>query len=57
MFLINHFLDTEVLGNPVPDVANANTTNAVSGPGSLGEEVATCAGLYNRFPNFLLVDV
>jgi hypothetical protein len=56
MFMINHFLDTEVLGNPVPDVANANLTNAASGPGSLGEEVSVCAGLYNRYPNFLLVD-
>lgn len=56
MFLINHFLDTEVLGNPVPDVAQANVTNAASGPGSLGEEVAICVGLYNRYPNFLLVD-
>lgn len=57
MFLINHFLDTEVLGNPVPDVANANLTNAASGSGSLGEEVAICGGLYSRYPNFLLVDV
>jgi len=57
MFLINHFLDTLLLGNPIPDVANANLTNAVSGPGSLGDEVAVCAGLYNRYPNFLLVDV
>jgi len=57
MFLINHYLDTTVLGNPVPDVASANVTNAVSGSGSLGEEVGVCAGLYNRYPNFLLVDV
>ena len=57
MFLINHFLDILVLGNPTPDVANANLTNAASGPGSLGEEVAICAGLYDRYPNFLLVDV
>jgi hypothetical protein len=57
MFLINHFLDTEVFGNPVPYVAKANVTNAASGPGSLGEEVTVCAGLYNRYPNFLLVDV
>jgi len=56
MFLINHFLDTIVLGNPAPDVVNANLTNAASGPGSLGEEVTICAGLYNRYPNFLLVD-
>jgi len=57
MFLINHFLDTMVLGNPTPDIANANLTNAASGPGSLGEEVGICAGLYSRYPNFLLVDV
>jgi len=57
MFLINHFLDTLLLGNPIPDVASANLTNAASGPGSLGEEVAVCVGLYSRYPNFLLVDV
>lgn len=57
MFLINHFLDTMVLGSPTPDVASANVTNAASGAGSLGEEVAVCAGLYSRYPNFLLVDV
>lgn len=57
MFLINHYLDTMVLGNPAPDVASANITNAVSGPGSLGEEIAVCTGLYDRYPNFLLVDV
>lgn len=57
MFLINHFLDILLLGNPIPDVTNANLTNAASGPGSLGEEMAICAGLYDRYPNFLLVDV
>ncbi|KAF9649694.1 hypothetical protein BDM02DRAFT_1761780 [Thelephora ganbajun] len=56
MYLINHFLDTLVLGNPIPDVVNANLTNAANGTGSLGEEVAVCGGLYNRYPNFLLVD-
>ena len=55
MFLINHFLDIERSG--IPYVVNANATNAASGPGSLGEEVAVCARLYNRYPNFLLVDV
>jgi hypothetical protein len=56
MFLINHFLDTIVLGQPVPDVAAANVTNAASGTGSLGAEVAECVSLYGRSPNFLLVD-
>ena len=57
MFMINHFLDTLLLGNPIPDVASANLTNAASGSGSLGEEVEVCVGLYDRYPNFLLVDV
>ena len=57
MFLINHYLDILLLGTPIPDIGNANLTNAANGPGSLGEEVVVCAGLYNRYPNFLLVDV
>jgi hypothetical protein len=57
MFLINHFLDSIVLGVPTPNFVAANVTNAVSGVGSLGAEVATCVSLYNRNPNFLLVDV
>jgi len=56
MFLINHFLDNIVLGALIPDVTQANVTNAVSGVGSLGLEVSTCVSLYNRSPNFLLVD-
>lgn len=57
MYLINHFLDTSFLGSPIPDINAANVTNAASGPGSLGEEVSTCASLYGRNPNFMLVDV
>ena len=57
MYLINHFLDKLVAGVPAPDPDNANTTNAVSGVGSLGAQVATCAGQYGRNPNFMLVDV
>ncbi|KAI0347688.1 PLC-like phosphodiesterase [Trametopsis cervina] len=57
MYLINHFLDKpSVFGIPTPDVANANTTNAVSGVGSLGAQVDTCAAQNGRNPNFLLVD-
>ena len=57
MYLINHFLDTELLGNPVPDVSAANTTNAVSGTNSLGAQVQLCQSEYGRSPNFMLVDV
>jgi len=56
MYLINHFLDTILLGNPVPDVAALNQTNAVSGTGSLGTQVNTCIAAQGRPPNFLLVD-
>ncbi|KZT30873.1 PLC-like phosphodiesterase [Neolentinus lepideus HHB14362 ss-1] len=56
MYLINHFLDEVILGNPVPDVSDAGTTNAVSGTGSLGVQAATCAAMYGRNPNFMLVD-
>lgn len=57
MYLINHYLDTLTLGQPTPDRDQANVTNGVSGPGSLGEQVQTCAAEYGRNPNFLLVDV
>ncbi|KAJ7246298.1 PLC-like phosphodiesterase [Mycena haematopus] len=56
MYLINHFLDTILFGSPVPDVAAANVTNAVSGDGSLGAQVNTCVAAYGRAPNYLLVD-
>ena len=57
MYLINHFLDKDYLGVLVPDKADADKTNAVSGTGSLGAQVTECAGEYNRNPNFMLVDV
>ncbi|KIP10115.1 hypothetical protein PHLGIDRAFT_18402 [Phlebiopsis gigantea 11061_1 CR5-6] len=56
MFLINHFLDKVVLGFPAPDPEQANTTNAVSGVGSLGQQVQTCEAQQGRVPNFMLVD-
>ncbi|KAL4070751.1 PLC-like phosphodiesterase, partial [Scleroderma citrinum] len=56
MYLINHFLDVMILGQPAPDPNDANTTNAVSGPNSLGAQFELCAGQYGRNPNFILVD-
>jgi hypothetical protein len=56
MFLINHFLDTIVLGQATPDIAKLNVTNAFSGPGSLGAQVSTCLATQGRPPNFMLVD-
>ncbi len=57
LFLINHFLDKVVLGQPAPDPEHANVTNAVSGTGSLGTQVQTCVAAHGRNPNFMLVDV
>ncbi|KAJ7492401.1 PLC-like phosphodiesterase [Mycena latifolia] len=56
MYLINHFLDTIVLGSPVPNVDAANVTNGVSGVGALGTQVDTCVSTYGRAPNYMLVD-
>ncbi|KAJ3489608.1 hypothetical protein NLI96_g2018 [Meripilus lineatus] len=56
MFLINHFLDKIVLGQPAPFRDQANVTNGVSGLGSLGVHVQTCVADHGRNPNFLLVD-
>jgi len=56
MFLINHFLDKLVFGQPVPFIEQLNVTNGPSGPGSLGAHVDTCIGDHGRPPNFLLVD-
>ncbi|KAJ7786548.1 PLC-like phosphodiesterase [Mycena metata] len=56
MYLINHFLDTIAFGQPVPDVAHANVTNAASGTNSLGDQVATCMAGNGRAPNYMLVD-
>ena len=57
LYLINHFLDQIVLGQPAPDPDAANVTNAVSGTGSLGLQVQTCDAANGRNPNFMLVDV
>ena len=54
---INHFLDQIILGQPAPDPEAANVTNGVSGTGSLGLQVQTCAAVNGRNPNFMLVDV
>lgn len=56
MYLINHFLDVMLLGEPTPDPSAANQTNAVSGPNSLGAQFELCASQQGRNPNFILVD-
>lgn len=56
MYLVNHYLDKDVLGADVPDRDAADTTNAASGDGSIGTQASACAGQYNANPNVLLLD-
>ena len=55
--LVNHFLYAKFLGFRFPNASYAGTTNAAGfRVGKLGEHAARCRGLYERRPNFLLVD-
>lgn len=57
MYLINHFLDKLLFGQPVPFIDQLNVTNAATGFGSLGAQVDTCNTAQGLPPNFMLVDV
>jgi hypothetical protein len=39
-----------------PNATYVNVTNAQTGLGSLGSSVKECTGVYNKPPNFVLVD-
>ncbi|KAB8233632.1 uncharacterized protein BDW43DRAFT_310982 [Aspergillus alliaceus] len=56
MYIVNHFLDVDILGVLVPDRIRAPKTNAVSGKGSIGAQSNLCRSLYKRLPNVVLVD-
>ncbi|EON99901.1 putative tat pathway signal sequence protein [Phaeoacremonium minimum UCRPA7] len=60
MYIMNHNLNVEVslLGASllVPAVTSLNTTNNVSGDGSLGMAANNCRSDWGRAPNFLTVD-
>lgn len=65
MYIVNHFLDDDIgsiggydIFGPilVPDRANAPTTNAATGTGSIGAQAAMCNSIYKRKPNFVLLD-
>ncbi|KAJ3082509.1 hypothetical protein HK100_009663, partial [Physocladia obscura] len=55
MYLINHYLDTNILGILIPDRSAASTTNSVS---SIFADAAGCANSVGggRYPNFVLLD-
>lgn len=56
MYIVNHFLNVEILGIKVPDRIRAARTNAVRGNGSIGAQAELCEGLHGRGPNVVLVD-
>ncbi|KAK8184982.1 PLC-like phosphodiesterase [Phyllosticta capitalensis] len=57
LFLQNHFLySVDGLGIESPNRAALNTTNGLSGTGSLGEAMSTCAATYDSQPWGVLVD-
>lgn len=60
MYMANHNLNAEIAFGGfsllVPNVAQINQTNAVTGDGSLGLMSQQCTEKWDRPPNFLLVD-
>ena len=57
MYIINHFLDLDLLGVDIPYNARDTQTNAATGAGSIGAQVTECEGDYGRPPNVVLVDM
>lgn len=56
MYIVNHFLDVDVLGVKIPDREHAASTNAATGKGSIEAQATECEALYHRPPNVVLVD-
>ena len=56
MYLINHYLDTEMMGVDIPDRRDARKTNAASGSESIGAQIELCQKEHGRAPKGILVD-
>lgn len=56
MYIVNHFLDVDILGVLIPDRDHASITNAATGDGSIGAQAVECEALYNHAPNAMLAD-
>ena len=56
MYIINHYLDTELMGMEVPDRRDARKTNAATGIESIGAQVSLCQQEHGRAPKGILVD-
>lgn len=53
MYLVNHYLDVDILGILLPDVAADATTNSAA---SIEGHANRCKALYGSYPNIVLVD-
>jgi len=58
MYIVNHFLDIEVLSTGIlmPDRGSAPDTNAATGNGSIGAQAELCAQQHGANPNVVLLD-
>ncbi|PYH82946.1 PLC-like phosphodiesterase [Aspergillus uvarum CBS 121591] len=56
MYIVNHFLDVDILGILIPDREHAAETNAVSSEGSIGAQADLCLSIYGQLPNVILLD-
>jgi hypothetical protein len=56
MMIVNHFLDFDLFGILIPDVAKTPQTNAATGSGSIGAQSDLCTSTWGRRPNLILVD-
>ena len=56
MYIINHYLDTEMLGMDIPDRRDARKTNAATGSDSIGAQVSLCQKEHGRAPKGILLD-
>ena len=56
MYIVNHFLDTEVGQVSIPNRRDAGRTNSWMGKGGVGERVDVCETKWGRKPAVVLVD-
>ena len=56
MYIINHYLDTELMGMDVPDRRDERKTNAATGRESIGAQIDLCRQQHGRAPKGILVD-
>ncbi|PGH19214.1 hypothetical protein AJ80_04185 [Polytolypa hystricis UAMH7299] len=56
MYVVNHYLDLNILGILIPDRLSAPRTNSPTGDGSIGAQADLCKSIYRRTPDVVLLD-